>query len=189
MQTGRTAASRTTDGERGFTLIELVVCIALFALVSAATVGGVAVVLRNASPNGTRDVALMVLENTLARARVAAAYVPIGTAMNTAPFDPAAANLLSVQPQAFTAGAQLRANGLCNSGGASLQLLLPVRTTYANSVLTVTVTYPRDPCRVAADGTIPSDDALTITQSETLSPPLYIPGHVLVRPVAVPARM
>ena len=182
-------ASRTTDPECGFTLVELVVCVALFAIVSAATVGGVAVVLRNAMPNGTRDVAMMVLENTLARARAAAAYVPIGTSSNTAPFDPAAANLVSSQPQAFTAGAELRSNNVCNGGTTSLRLLLPVQTTYANSVLTVTVTYPRDPCRVAADGTIPSDDALTITQSETLSPPLYIPGHVLVRPIGVPAKM
>jgi hypothetical protein len=45
----------------------------------------------------------------------------------------------------------------------------------------VTVRYPRDPCSATADA--------SLTESETLAPPVYLPGHVIDRAIAVPARM
>lgn len=180
-------AIRSIDGERGFALAELVVCLALLVIVGAATIGAVATVARGAMPNVTRDVAAMVAENALARARAAAAYVPQGT--GAAPADAAGAGLLVNGTAAFTAGAELRAPSLCGAGHASRLLRLPVQTSYAGGVFTVAVTYPRDACRVGADGTIPSDVAMTLTVHESLSPPVYVPGHVIPRTVGVPARM
>jgi prepilin-type N-terminal cleavage/methylation domain-containing protein len=178
---------RTTEGEAGFTLIELVVCLAILAVVGAATIGAVAAVARNAVPNVTRDVALMVAENTLVRARAAAAYVPQAT--GAAPVDPATANLISAQPQQFTAGAQLRASDLCGSHQQSRTLRLAVATSYAANVFTVRVTYPRNPCAAAPGGAVGAADEASVTLSATLAPPLYVPGHVITRTVGVPARM
>lgn len=178
---------RTTEGEDGFALIELLVCLAILALVGAATIGAVAAVARNAVPNVTRDAALMVAENTLVRARAAAAYVPQSN--GAAPVDPAAANLINAQPQQFTAGAQLRASDICGSHLQSRMLRFPVATSYAASVFTVRVTYPRNPCAAASDGTIASGDEASVTLSGTLAPPVYVPGHVITRTVGVPARM
>jgi prepilin-type N-terminal cleavage/methylation domain-containing protein len=177
---------RTTDGEAGFTLIELVVCLAIFAVAGAATIGAVAAVARNAVPNVTRDAALMVAENTLVRARAAAAYVPL--ASGVAPVDPVAANLITAQTQQFTAGARLRANDLCGSHQQSRTLRLPVTTSYASNIFTVRVTYPRNPC-TASSGVVSSADQAVLTLSTTLAPPLYVPGHVITRNVGVPARM
>jgi len=169
---------RTTEPEAGFTLIELVLCVAIIALAGAATLGALAAVARNATPGVTRDVALMVAENALARARAAAAYVPLGT--GTAASDPAAAGLLNAGTQHYLGGAQVRGNDLCGAD-AVRTLQLPVTTSYAANVFTVTVRYPRNPCTTTADA--------TLTESETLAPPLYLPGHVVSRAVAVPARM
>lgn len=179
----------TRTAERGFTLLELLVCVAILAIVSAGTFGAFAAVARNATPGTARDVALMVAENALARARAAVAYA--------APPAPDASALLGDRSWAlrpgetdYVAGAELRANALCGAT-APLQLHLPVAATYdaANERFTVVVTYPRDPCRVARDGTIPADDAATLTLAGTLPPSVYPPGATIRRDVLPPARM
>jgi type II secretory pathway pseudopilin PulG len=175
-----------TEGERGFALTELLLCVGLLALAAAATLGAVAAVAHRAMPNATRDAAMMVAENTLARARASAAYVAVGSGV--APADPGSASLVVSGSTSFTAGAELRAENLCGSGPTSQTLHLPVRTTYSGAVFSVTVAYPRDPC-LALGGTIPAGDAMSVTLNETLPPPLYVPGHVVLRPVGVPARM
>jgi hypothetical protein len=90
----------------------------------------------------------------------------------------------------FVAGAQLQSPALCGSA-APLLIRLPVAATYdpSSERFTVVVTYPRDPCRVAPDGTIPVDDAATVTLGETLPPSVYPPGQLLHRDVQPPARM
>lgn len=170
-------ASRST--ERGFALAELVVCVGLLAIASAATLGAVAAVARRAQPSAVRDAAAMVAENALARARAAAAYVPIGSGV--AASDAAAAGLIAAGTSSFVAGAELRAPAAC--GAASPPVLrLPVTTAYQGGVFHVTVAYPRDPCD-------PNGATLALTLRATLAPPLYAPGHVVPRPVGVPARM
>ncbi|HEY0381687.1 MAG TPA: prepilin-type N-terminal cleavage/methylation domain-containing protein [Candidatus Elarobacter sp.] len=179
----------TRTAERGFTLLEVLVCIAILALVSAATFGAFAAVARNATPGTARDLALMAGENALARARAAAAYA-------SSPSQDAstllAARTWALRPgvTAYVAGARLRAGASCGQT-APRTLRLPVATTYdaANERFSVVVTYPRDPCRVASDGTVPADDAATVTLAETLPPSVYPPGETIHRDVAPPARM
>jgi len=164
-------------------------CVGLLALASAAALGAFAAVARNAAPGGARDVALMAGENALARARAAVAYasspVQDGTAL-------LADRSWALVPGSSTylAGAQLRASALCGASAVRV-MQLPVTTTYdaSSERFTVVVTYPRDPCRVAADGTIPGDDAATVVLVETLPPSAYPPGQVVHRDIAPPARM
>jgi prepilin-type N-terminal cleavage/methylation domain-containing protein len=179
----------TRTAERGFTLLELMMCVAVLALASAAAVGAFAAVARNATPGAARDVALMVAENALARARAAVAYSP--------PSPDDARALLADRSWAlapgqtrYAAGAELRANALCGTS-AALRLRLPVVATYdaPSERFTVVVTYPRDPCRVSAEGVIPDDDAATVTLAQTLPPSAFAPGRLIRRDIAPPARM
>jgi len=179
----------TRTAERGFTLLELLVCVAILAVVSAATLGAFAAVARNATPGSARDVALMTGENALVRARAAVAYAS-SPAQDASALLAARSWALRPGETGYVAGAQLRAGAPCGDSAARA-LRLPVVTTYdaANERFTVVVTYPRDPCRVASDGSIPADDAATVTLAETLPPSVYPPGQTIHRDVAPPARM
>ncbi|HEV3087196.1 MAG TPA: prepilin-type N-terminal cleavage/methylation domain-containing protein [Candidatus Elarobacter sp.] len=180
-------STRTAEG--GFTLLELLVCIAILAIVTASTLGAFAAVARNATTGGARELALMAGENALARARAAIAYA-------SSPSQDGAALLgdrswgLTPGETGYVAGAQLRAGAPCGAQSPPT-LKLPVAATYdaANERFTVVVTYPRDVCRVGADGTVAAGNAETVTLSETLPPSAYPPGQVLRRDIAVPARM
>ena len=174
--------------ERGFTLIELLVCVGILAIASAATVGAVAALARNATPGIARDVALMVAENALTRARAAVAYASSPALDGPALLGDRSWGLRPGET-GYVAGAELNAAAMCNAPGATL-VQLPVAVTYdaASQRVQIVVTYPRDPCR-AAGGTIPPGDALTLTLAETLPPPVYPPGQVIHRDIAPPARM
>ncbi|HEY0396157.1 MAG TPA: prepilin-type N-terminal cleavage/methylation domain-containing protein [Candidatus Elarobacter sp.] len=179
----------TAEHERGFTLLELLICVALLTAAGAAALGACAAVARNAAPGAARDAALMAGENALARARAAVAYA-------SSPSQDGPALLgdrtwaLAPGRTAYVAGARLRATAQCGAD-APLLLRLPVTTAYdaPNERFTVVVTYPRDPCRAAAEGTIAGANAATVTLSETLPPSVYPPGQVVHRDVAPPARM
>lgn len=175
--------------ERGFTMLEAVVCAGLFAIASAASAGAFAAVARNTAEPALRDAALSIAENTLVRARAAVAYA-------SSPDNPAA--LLPPEPtwglrpgaSAFVAGVELRAPAPC-AGIAPLRVALPVTTTFDPSTnrFSVSVTYPRDPCAVAADGTISETGGARVTLVETLPPSVYPPGQEFLRDVMTPARM
>ena len=179
----------TRTAERGFSLLEVLVCVAILAVVSAATLGAFAAIARSATPGTARDVALMAGENALARARAAVAYAssPVQDASTLL-----AGRTWALRPgvTGYVAGAQLRAAAACGDSAPRI-LRLPVAATYdaANERFTVVVTYPRDPCGVAADGSIPAGDAATVTLAETLPPSVYPPGQTIHRDVAPPARM
>ena len=179
-------SSRT---EAGFSLLELLVSVAILLVAGAATVGAFAAVARNAQSDGPRALALMAAENAIAQARAAGAYAPQGA-------DPAAAaagdRSWALRPgaTAYTVTAHLRGPATC-SGATSLALALPVSATFdrASGRFSVAVTYPRDPCRVDSGGTIPADDALTLQQSVTLPPSTFAPGTVIEQNVAAPEQM
>ena len=166
--------------ERGFTLLELTVCVAILALASAATIGGLAAVARGARPQAARDAALMVAENALARARAASAYLPAnGT---PAANGQSLAWALQTGTTTYDAGAKLLAPAACEAN-APLLLTLPVSVTYDGAqTVQVTVTYPRDPCAAGSD-------RATVGVSALLPPPVFAPGTRLTRTIAPPARM
>lgn len=179
----------TPTAERGFALLEVLACVALLAIASAATVGAIAALARNAGPAAARDAALMTAENAMARARAAIAYASSPSEDGASLLGDRSWGLRSGESD-FVAGAQLQSPALCGSA-APLVVKLPVAATYdpSSQRFTVVVTYPRDPCSVAADGTIPADDAATVTLAQTLAPSVYPPGQALYRDVQPPARM
>jgi prepilin-type N-terminal cleavage/methylation domain-containing protein len=179
----------TPTGERGFTLLELLVCVGILAAASAATAGAFAAVARNAGPGATRDVALMVAEKALVRARAAVAYASSPAQSGPALLRDRSWGLVPGASE-YVAGAQLRAGAMCGAN-APLLLRLPVATSYdpASERFTVVVTYPRDPCRVSGDGAIATDGARTVSLSATLPPSAYPPGQTVGRDVPTPARM
>src|SRR5581483_5042113 len=100
----------------GFALLELLACVALLAIASAATIGVLAALARNAAAPAARDAALMVGENALARARAAIAYA-------SSPVQDGQALLadrswgLHPGESDFVAGAQLQAAAMCAAAG------------------------------------------------------------------------
>jgi prepilin-type N-terminal cleavage/methylation domain-containing protein len=179
----------TPTAERGFTLLEVLVCVGVLVLAGAAGVGAFAAVARQATPGTTRDLALMVGENALARARAAIAYASSSHAAGTTLLTNRSWGLVPGNTD-IVAGGQLRAAAMCGAA-TPLVVRLPIAATYDTTTqrFTVVVTYPRDPCSVGVDGSIPAADAATLTLGETLPPSVYPPGQVLTRQVATPARM
>lgn len=171
-----------TTAERGFSLLELLVCTALLALAGAATAGAFAGLARNATPGGPRLLALMVAENVLARARAATAYTPPAAPEAVAGLAVDRSWALVPGTQTFAAGAELRAPGPCG-GGAPLRLSLPVSTAFdpVRQSFSVTVNYPGDPCSGRADR--------ALTLRTVLPPSVYAPGQAVSRAIPVPARM
>jgi type II secretory pathway pseudopilin PulG len=179
----------TRTAEPGFALLEVLACVGLLAIAAAATLGALATLARNAGPAVARDAALMVAENTVARARAAIAYASSPTQDGPALLTDRSWGLHPGESD-FVAGAQLQAAALCGTASA-LTVKLPVTVTYDAPAerLTVVVTYPRDPCGVAGDGTILGYDTATVTLAQTLGPSVYPPGQVVHRDVQPPARM
>ena len=171
----------TRTAERGFTLLEVLVCVAILAVASAATVGAFAALARNATPGGVRDLALMAGENALVRARAAVAYAASSSQDGPALLADRSWGLVP-GGRAYLAGVELGAAARCGAGGP-VRLQLPVAAAYdaANERFTVVVTYPRDPC---APG-----NAATLTLTESLPPSVYPPGQTIHRDVPPPARM
>jgi prepilin-type N-terminal cleavage/methylation domain-containing protein len=170
--------------ERGFSLLEVVMCVGLFALASAATAGVVAAVARNASSGATRDAAAMVAENIIARARAATAYASSSSADGSTLIADRTWGLIGTTVR-FGAGAQIVAPAACGAA-ATTTLSLMVTTTFdpGSQRFTVSVVYPRDPC-----ATLAGTNAATLELTQTLPPPVYPPGQTLTRDVFTPARM
>jgi len=179
----------TRTAERGFTLLEVLVCVGVLVAAGAASAGAFAAVAREATPGTVRDLALMAGENALARARAAVAYASSPSADGTTLLADRSWGLIPGQTD-LVAGGELQAPATCGTS-APLVLRLPIAATYDATTqrFTVVVTYPRDPCALAGDGSIPAGDAQTLTLGETLPPSVYPPGQTLTRAVATPARM
>ncbi len=175
--------------ERGFSLLELLVCVGMLAAASAATAGALAAIARNAGPSATRDAALMVAQNALVRARAAIAYASSSALDGPALLRDRSWGLVPGATQ-YVAGGELRAATPCGATEPR-PLRLPVTTAYdpATERFSVVVTYPRDPCALSSDGTIPPGQARTVSLTETLPPSAYPPGQTVYRDVPTPARM
>ena len=185
----RTDSAAHDVGERGFTLLELMLCVGVLAMTSAAALGAFAALARNATPGPMRDAALTAGENALARARATVAYASSASQDGPALLGDRSWALVPGRTD-YVAGAQLGSNAPCGDANARV-VRMPVAVTYdaPNERLTVVVTYPRDPCAVTADGAIAGGNAATITLAETLPPSVYPPGQTIHHDIAPPARM
>ena len=171
-----------TDGERGFTLLELVVCVGLFAAIGIGALALLPALARNAQAGIVRDAALETARNALERARAAAAYYPpalVGDAATRAVTTADHRWALAAQASAPSA-ARLRP-APCGAAVANADIPLAVASSYdaPSDRLTVTVTYPHDPC--ASGG--PSD---TVSLSTVLAPAQYAPQTQLTTAIGDP---
>lgn len=141
MRTAERGSRRTA--ERGFTLLELLLCVGILAMASAAALGAFAALARNATPGTMRDVALNAAENALVRARSAVAYASSATQDGTALLGDRSWALVPGR-STYLAGASLRAAGACGDATARV-VRMPVAVSYdaPNERVTVVVTYPR----------------------------------------------
>jgi Tfp pilus assembly protein PilV len=172
--------------ERGFTVLEVVVCLGLFAMACAACAGALAATVRNAMPGVTRDLALMIADNALVRARAAVAYAASADGVDVTPQLADRRWALRAGSSASSAGGTIVGPAACAGGGSQL-VRFAVTTTFDNATqrIAVSVTYPRDAC----DPAPAPADLRTVTLSQTLPPSVYAPGQTLVRDIATPARM
>jgi prepilin-type N-terminal cleavage/methylation domain-containing protein len=166
---------KTSD--RGFSLIELVVVVGLVVIVTTATIGLIASISKRAEPDINRDLAMMTAQNTLERARAAAAYFPL--AQSQAESD-AVAQVASSQDKSFildtnksfSVSVPLPTSTCGVNNGAVTAISLNVTTTLNVDVFDVKVTYPTAACS-------PNAVTNTVELSETMPVSSYIPGtHV-----------
>ncbi|GAC1412312.1 MAG: hypothetical protein NVSMB64_22540 [Candidatus Velthaea sp.] len=167
--------------ERGFTLIELVVTIAIVALASLATLGLIAAIVKNGAPNLNRDLALMIAQNTLERARVAAAYLPLVSdpSQDAAAKTRAASgdtSYILTAASSFSAAAKLPDSTCAASGAGVARLALEVTTSLSGAnVFSVSVRYPVNACSPGATA--------SVDLTEVLPAPIPIPGTRVFQPL------
>jgi prepilin-type N-terminal cleavage/methylation domain-containing protein len=161
--------------ERGFSLIELVIVVALVVIVTTATIGLIASVSKRSDPGINRDLATMAAQNALERARSAAAYFPkAATPQESSTVATIAASPSNVQfilqpTSSFVVNNPLPPSTCGINGGAVASLPLTVTTSLAGNTFDVKVTYPTVACDV-------NSATATVEMSEILPPPSYIPG-------------
>ncbi len=171
-----------TSAEDGFTLIELVVCVALLVLGIVVALNLFATVVRHSQDGIMRDAALAVAHNAVERSMAAAAYLPADAGSSSTTQAAEVSNhgwALSATPATYNAS--VRINRATCSQPAPFDVALPVTVTYtqATDTLLVTVQYPPDPC----DTTTLQSVALT----QVLPPAQYAPGTQIVTPIDDPA--
>lgn len=173
----------TDRDEGGYSLVELVVCVALVVTVAVAALGALPVLARNAQAGLVRDAATEVARNAIERVRAAAAYYPPPLVA-----DPGSRAIATADHRwalaasaAFVSAARLE-RPLCGAANVPVDVPLAVTTGYdaAADRFTVTVTYPRDPC--AGGG---ATDA--VSASATLAPAQYAPQTELETAIGDPA--
>ena len=178
-------STSTADAdEGGYSLVELIVCVALLVLGTAVALGGLPVLARAAQAGLIREAATAVARNALERARAAAAYAPAGLVADPATRASTVANHAWVLAPAATYASAARIRGaLCGNPGTSTDVPLTVTTAYdaATDRFTATVTYPRDPCASNAA-------TATATLAATLTPAAYAPQTELQAPIADPEQ-
>lgn len=174
--------------EDGFSLMEVMFAVGLLTFVIAGSVGAFAMLAKRATPEGTRDLAMIVAQNTLVRARAAAAYAP-----NPLPASDVAGLAAYVHSRTWALAVGRRravvpvklvaASAICGQR-AALELPLTVDTDYEEPgtppapTFSVTVTYPVNACEPGI--------TRTVSLSEELPPVAFVPGtrvtHDLVNP-------
>lgn len=179
---------RARRDERGFTLIEVMVCVAVLVVVIGGTLGMFAAIAQRAQPDRTRDLALMVAQNTLVRARSAASYAPASlpntNVATLGTFIDSRAWVLPIGTHTFTQNVPLiSATSLCGSISPA-NVALTVTTDYEETGsplarrFSVSVAYPVNPCT--------ADVKQTVTIGEEIPTVSFVPGTRVTQAVAPP---
>jgi prepilin-type N-terminal cleavage/methylation domain-containing protein len=176
-------ANGTLHDEAGFSLIEVVVCVAVLTFGCVAALGAFPPLVRNADAGLMRAAATSIARNAIERVRAAVAYYPPGSAL-----DPAA----RARTTADHAWALVRSStydtvarferSFCGSAALTTDVPMTVTTSYdaTSDTVAVSVQYPPSPC-------VPSAHT-TVTLSALLAPSAYAPQTVLPQTVADPER-
>jgi type II secretory pathway pseudopilin PulG len=167
-------------GERGFGLLELVVCTGILVLGCVLALAVLPALARGSQAGILRDAATGVARNAIERARAAAAYAPpqrvADPALRAATL---ATHAWAFVPAATAAAAVHVERGWC--GARSSDIALTVTSAYdaPSDTLTVSVAYPADPCTAG--------QTATVTLAAQLAPAAYAPQTALDAPVDDPA--
>jgi len=158
-----------------------VIVVAIVTIAVTATIGLLAALSKGSASGFNRGLAMMTAQNTLARARTAAAYFPL--ARSQAQSDAVAADAATQSKayilnasSSFAATERFPASTCGVSGGAASTITRNVATTLVQNVFDVKVTYPHSAC--AQTGTE------TVEMSEVLPPASFIPGTRVYQPLA-----
>lgn len=169
--------------EAGFGLLEVVVCVALSIAGSVLALALLPSLARASQTGLLRAAAVGVARNALERARAAAAYYPPAAVADPAARAVATSNHAWALASASAYVAAVRVHrALCGTAAATTDVPMNVTLTYdaLGDTLTVTVSYPPDPCAAAAQS--------TISLSAQLAPAAYAPQTRLTSAIADPAR-
>ena len=171
--------SYQTDPEAGFSLIEVLACVALLAIGISVAIGAVAAVARGNATATRRDVALMTARNVIARARAVAAFYP--DASTTYLSDRTTWALRASSSYSTTAA-------IPQPGAPQATLPLDISTTFSNGTGTdysgtfrVNVSYP-----ISADSNAAKQ---SVTLSERLAPSGFSQATTIVLPADEPRRL
>ncbi|GEM_PF-1517835 len=171
--------SYQTDPEAGFSLIEVLACVALLAIGISVAIGAVAAVARGNATATRRGVALMTARNVFTRARAVAAYYP----------DASTTHLNDRTTWALRAACTYSTTASIPQPGApQATVLLDVSTTFLNGTGTdysgtfsVNVSYP-----INAEANAPKQ---SVTLSERFAPSGFSKATTIVLPADEPRRL
>lgn len=172
----------TPTDDAGFALLELTVCVGLVLAGAVVALALLPALTRAARSGIVRAAATDAAHNAIERARAASAYLPPAAAA-----DPAARAALAaghgwaLGPADAYSGAVRVRGPLCGASGGDVPLSVSAAYDATADRLTVTVSYPRDPCDPAS----PSE---SVRASEALFPAAFAPGTAVAAPIADPRR-
>ena len=160
--------------EAGYTLVEVVVCVALLVAACVAALGVVPTLARASQGDVLRDAADAIGVATIARARAAVAYYPAtGYSPNHAyALNAAASYTVSTRVH------RIACKG--NQIGADVPMKVDASYAAAGDVLTIAVHYPRNACDASAQD--------VVVLSAQLAPSALSPGTTVTTSIGDPSR-